>query len=64
MTSDALHTQTDHATYLRGRDAHYIVIVKRNTKKLSTQLKSLPWQQIPLQDRTRTTGTDAVRSAG
>ncbi|MFE0086161.1 ISAs1 family transposase, partial [[Kitasatospora] papulosa] len=23
VTSDALHTQTDHATYLRGRDAHY-----------------------------------------
>lgn len=56
MTSDALHTQVDHATYLRGRDAHYIVIVKRNTKKLRTQLKSLPWKQIPLQDRTRTIG--------
>lgn len=56
VTSDALHTQTDHATYLLGRDAHYIVIVKRNTKKLREQLKSLPWKQIPLQDRTRTTG--------
>ncbi|MEU1371575.1 ISAs1 family transposase [Streptomyces sp. NPDC005803] len=56
VTSDALHTQTDHATYLRGRDAHYIVIVKRNSKKLRAQLKSLPWKQIPLQDRIRTTG--------
>lgn len=56
VTSDALHTQTDHATYLRGRDAHYIVIVKRNTKKLRAQLKSLPRKQIPLQDRIRTTG--------
>ncbi|MFF0087695.1 ISAs1 family transposase [Streptomyces canus] len=56
VTSDALHTQTDHATYLRGRDAHYIVIVKRNTKKLRAQLTSLPWNQIPLQDRIRTTG--------
>ncbi|MDX2696408.1 ISAs1 family transposase [Streptomyces ipomoeae] len=56
VTSDAMHTQYDHTTYLRGRDAHYIVIVKRNTKKLRKQLKSLPWKQIPLQDRTRTTG--------
>ncbi|WP_323180202.1 ISAs1 family transposase [Streptomyces sp. NBC_00893] len=56
VTSDAMHTQADHATYLLGRDAHYIVIVKRNTKKLREQLKSLPWKQIPLQDRTRTTG--------
>jgi predicted transposase YbfD/YdcC len=56
VTSDAMHTQYDHATYLGGRDAHYIVIVKRNTKKLRKQLKSLPWKQIPLQDRTCTTG--------
>lgn len=56
VTSDAMLTQHDHATHLRGRDAHYIVIVKRNTKKLRKQLKSLPWKQIPLQDRTRTTG--------
>lgn len=51
-----MHTQHDHATYLRGRDAHYIVIVKRNTSELREQLKALPWKQIPLQDRTRTTG--------
>ncbi|RPK42627.1 Transposase DDE domain protein [Streptomyces sp. ADI92-24] len=49
-------TPSTHATYLRGRDAHYIVIVKRNTKRLRKQLKSLPWKQLPLQDRTRTTG--------
>lgn len=24
VTSDALHTQREHATYLRGRRAHYI----------------------------------------
>ena len=56
VTSDAMHTQYDHATYLRERDAHYIVIVKRNTKRLRKQLKVLPWKQIPLQDRTHTTG--------
>ncbi|WSV68178.1 ISAs1 family transposase [Streptomyces sp. NBC_01012] len=56
VTSDAMHTQHDHAVYLLDRRAHYIVIVKRNTKKLRQQLKSLPWTQIPLQDRTRATG--------
>jgi hypothetical protein len=51
-----MHTQHDHAVCLLGQQAHYIVIVKRNTKKLRQQLTSLPWNQIPLQDRTRRTG--------
>lgn len=42
VTSDAMHTQREHADYLLGRGAHYIVIVKGNQKKLSEQLKSLP----------------------
>jgi predicted transposase YbfD/YdcC len=56
VTSDAMHTQREHATYLLGRGAQYIVIVKGNQKKLRKQLKSLPWQQIPLQGRTRGSG--------
>jgi predicted transposase YbfD/YdcC len=56
VTSDALHTQREHATYLARRGAHYIVIVKGNQKKLRKQLKSLPWKEIPLQGRTRDTG--------
>ncbi|MFE4824877.1 ISAs1 family transposase [Streptomyces sp. NPDC056704] len=56
VTSDAMHTQRDHADYLLGRGAHYIVIVKGNQKKLRRQLKSLPWKDIPLQGRTRGTG--------
>ncbi|MGQ4376090.1 hypothetical protein ACN6K9_006111 [Streptomyces sp. SAS_267] len=32
------------------------MIAKGNQKKLRKQLKSLPWNQIPLQDRTRSTG--------
>ncbi|MFC8275925.1 ISAs1 family transposase [Streptomyces sp. NPDC057271] len=56
VTSDAMHTQREHAAYLLGRNAHYIVIVKGNQKKLRTQLKSLPWRQIPLQGRTRDAG--------
>ncbi|WP_229843822.1 ISAs1 family transposase, partial [Streptomyces chryseus] len=56
VTSDAMHTQHEHATYLLGRQAHYIVIVKGNQKKLRNQLKSLPWKDIPLQGRTRGVG--------
>ncbi|MGW4568302.1 transposase family protein [Streptomyces sp. NPDC004561] len=40
VTSDAMHTQREHAEYLLGRAAHYIVIVKGNQKKLRRQLKS------------------------
>jgi predicted transposase YbfD/YdcC len=56
VTSDAMHTQREHAEYLLGRGAHYIVIVKGNQKKLRKQLKSLPWKRIPLQSRTRDAG--------
>ncbi|MET8246638.1 ISAs1 family transposase [Streptomyces sp. NPDC005202] len=56
VTSDAMHTQREHASYLLGRGAHYVVTVKGNQKKLHKQLKSLPWKQIPLQGRTRDTG--------
>jgi predicted transposase YbfD/YdcC len=56
VTTDALHTQREHAGYLLGRQAHYIVIVKGNQKKLRKQLKTLPWKDIPLQARTKETG--------
>ncbi|MCY0932436.1 transposase [Streptomyces sp. H27-H1] len=56
VTSDALHTPREHADYLLGHGAHYIVIVKGNQKKLRNQLKALPWKDIPLQDRTQGTG--------
>lgn len=64
VTSDALHTQREHAGYLLGRRAHYIAIVKGNQKKLRKQLKTLPWKDIPLQDRTGAPVTAAPRSAG
>jgi predicted transposase YbfD/YdcC len=57
VTSDALHTQREHAHYLvEAKKAHFVVIVKRNQKKLHRQLAQLPWNQIPLQGRTRSTG--------
>ncbi|MFD8209649.1 ISAs1 family transposase [Streptomyces sp. NPDC059695] len=56
VTSDAMHTQREHADYLLGRAAHYIVIVKGNQKKLRRQLQFLPWKDIPLQGRTKGVG--------
>ncbi|WNO62402.1 ISAs1 family transposase [Streptomyces sp. AM2-3-1] len=56
VTSDAMHTQREHAEYLTRRGAHYIVIVKGNQKKLRRQLESLPWNRIPLLGRTRDSG--------
>ncbi|MFE5038461.1 ISAs1 family transposase [Streptomyces sp. NPDC056683] len=56
VTSDAMHTQREHADYLLGQGAHYIVIVKGNQRKLRRQLRSLPWKDIPLQGRTRGIG--------
>ncbi|POG44222.1 hypothetical protein BV881_28170 [Streptomyces sp. ZL-24] len=56
VTSDAMHTQREHAEHLISREADYIVIVKGNQKKLHKQMKSLPWKQIPLQNRTTEKG--------
>ncbi|WUV64013.1 ISAs1 family transposase [Streptomyces sp. NBC_01478] len=56
VTSDAMHAQREHADYLPGREAHCIVIVKGNQKKLRRQLRSLPWTEIPLQGRVRGIG--------
>ena len=48
ITADALHTQREHAEFLvTGKDAHYILVVKKNQPGLHTQLKNLPWRQIP-----------------
>ncbi len=41
ITADALHAQRDHATYLAGRGAHYLLIIKRNQPGLYAQLATL-----------------------
>lgn len=43
VTADALHTTRDHATYLRGPDAHYVFIVKKNQHRLHARLTKLSW---------------------
>jgi predicted transposase YbfD/YdcC len=47
ITADALHAQREHATYLAGRRAHYLLVIKRNQPSLYAQLASLPWRDIP-----------------
>lgn len=54
VTADALHTQHDHARYLRSRGAHYLAVVKPNHPTLHTKLRSLPWKDVPLDHRERT----------
>lgn len=53
LTTDALHTQHDHGTYLRSRDAHYLAVVKKNHPSLYGQVRKLPWKDMPLGHRTR-----------
>jgi predicted transposase YbfD/YdcC len=49
ITADALHTQREHANFLvTEKDAHYILVVKKNQPSLYSQLKDLPWRKIPI----------------
>ncbi|WP_233527480.1 ISAs1 family transposase [Micromonospora craniellae] len=54
--ADALHTQTGHANEVTARQAHLLVQVKANQPTLFTQLKQLPWAQIPVGARIRDRG--------
>ena len=56
FVADALHTQTAHADEIAARGAHLMVPVKGNQPTLFTQLKALPWPQIPPGDRRRDRG--------
>jgi predicted transposase YbfD/YdcC len=57
VTSDAMHTQREHAQYLvTVKKAAYICVVKRNQPTLYRQLKALPWRKVPVQDETHDRG--------
>jgi predicted transposase YbfD/YdcC len=56
VTADALHAQREHATYLAGRSAHYLLIVKRNQPGLHAQLAALPWRDVPVAHTRRERG--------
>ena len=56
IVADALHAQTAHARDVAARGAHLLVAVKANQPTTLTQLKALPWAQLPPGDRTRESG--------
>jgi predicted transposase YbfD/YdcC len=56
FVADAMHTQTGHAEQITGRGAHLLLQAKGNQPTLHAQLKSVPWAQIPVGDRTRDRG--------
>src|SRR3954447_17644565 len=47
VTADALHCQSEHATWLRERGGHYLFTVKGNQPTLRRALADLPWAQVP-----------------
>jgi predicted transposase YbfD/YdcC len=48
ITADALHTQRAHATYLHGRDAYFVLMVKDNQPNLFAALDCLDWPSVPI----------------
>ena len=53
VTADATGHQRAHATFLVGRRAHYLLVVKANQPTLHAQLAGLPWRAMPVTDTTR-----------
>jgi predicted transposase YbfD/YdcC len=47
ITIDALHTQSDTAQVITGRQADYVMTVKGNMPTLYQRLKKLPWAAVP-----------------
>jgi predicted transposase YbfD/YdcC len=62
VTADALHTNRGHAEYLHARGGHYLWIVKGNQPQLHTQLRALPWAQIPVVDEQKDRGHGRVET--
>lgn len=56
VVADALHAQTGNAELLAAGGGQLMVAVKANQPTLYTQLKALPWAQVPIGCQTRETG--------
>jgi predicted transposase YbfD/YdcC len=57
VSFDALHTVRANLNWLvKDKKAHYIAVVKQNQPLLHTQVKGLPWRQVPAGTTTRDTG--------
>jgi predicted transposase YbfD/YdcC len=63
VTSDAMHTQREHASYLPGRDAQYIVIAKENQKNSASSSNPFPGSRSRCRAAPATPATATVRSA-
>jgi predicted transposase YbfD/YdcC len=55
ITADTLHTTRDHATYVTGRGAHYVFVVKKQLRRLHDLLHGLDWTHAQV-CATRNTG--------
>jgi len=62
VTADALHTQRGHVTYLTGRGAHWLLTVKANQPTLLKQVRSLPWNEVPVADHTSNKGHGRIET--
>lgn len=56
IVADALHTQVAHARAVAAAGGDLYVSVKANQPTLYTQLKRLPWAQVPIGDQHHDTG--------
>lgn len=63
ITTDAMHCQHDHVTYLAERGAHWILTAKGNQPHLHKQLAGLPRRRSRTPPVTTIAGTAAARSA-
>lgn len=55
VTADAMHTRRTTAKKIVAAGGHCLPVVKGNQKNPHKQLRRLPWRQVPLLDRARTT---------
>jgi predicted transposase YbfD/YdcC len=54
VTADALQTHPQAAEFLvTDKQAHYLLVVKANQPLLLDRCQRLPWQRVPVLDRTR-----------
>jgi predicted transposase YbfD/YdcC len=61
VTADALHTHPGAAEYLvTGKQADYLFTVKANQPTLLHRCAAIPWQDVPVADRTRDRGHGRV----
>ena len=53
LTADTLHTQRAAACLITEQyGAHYVFTLKGNQPTLHTYIKDLPWEEVPVEDRT------------